>query len=63
MDTNKGRGKFVGGDGESNGIENVCLSLRYHISNDALRQMSGVKDVMIAIWERKLRWAGHVTRL
>ena len=34
-----------------------------HIKNDTLRQMSGVKDVVVATRENKLRWAGHVARL
>ena len=39
------------------------VSLCDHINNDTLRQMSGVKDVVVATRENKLRWAGHVARL
>ena len=39
------------------------LSFRDHVSNDALHQMSGAKDVVITTRESKLRCAGHVTRL
>ena len=34
-----------------------------HINNETLRQMSGLKDVVVATRENKLRWTGHVARL
>ena len=39
------------------------LSLCDHISNDALRQISGVKDAAFATLESELRWTRHVPRL
>ena len=39
------------------------VSLCDHINNDTLRQMSGVKDIVVATRENKLRWAGNVARL
>ena len=39
------------------------ISLRDHIRNDALRRLSGVKDVVVATRENKLRWAGHIARV
>lgn len=39
------------------------VSLRDHIENKTLRQMSGVADVVGITRESKIRWAGHVARL
>ena len=39
------------------------VSLCDHIKNDTLRQMSGVKDIVVATRDNKLQWAGHVARL
>ena len=38
------------------------ISLRDHIRNDAFRRLSGVKDIVVATRENKLRWAGHIAR-
>ena len=39
------------------------VSLRDHIKNRTLRQMSGLADIVTTIRESKFRWAGHIARL
>lgn len=39
------------------------MSLRDHIHNQTIRQMSVERNIVVAIRENKIRWIGHVARL
>lgn len=57
MVTDEGRGKCVGGNGENDGGEDD------HIDIQTFRQISGVRDILMATSESGIRRMGHVARL
>lgn len=55
MVTDERKGKRVGGDGDNDRVENAWNTLRGHINNQTLCPISGVKNIVVAMSEIKIR--------